>query len=123
MTFAQHGSRTLIATIFGGPFPDLGALVFGNGIEAILSRLAAGQDVSGMQLAASATAVGFAALAPEQIKGALNHRLGALEAAQGVGQSRVGAPELLAEFGDIGVQSESFIYIPIQIGKPKLSEK
>jgi hypothetical protein len=62
-----------------------------------------------VQLAARATAVGFAALAPEQVKGALDHRLGALEAAQGEGQGGISAPELLAEFGVVGAQSDSLI--------------
>jgi hypothetical protein len=123
MAFDQHGPRALIATVFGGPFPNLGALAFGNGIEAILSRFAAGQDVNGMPFATSAMTVGFSALAPKQIKGALHHRFGALEAAQGVGQCRIGTPELLAEFGGIGAQTASLIYIPIQIGKRKVAKK
>jgi len=52
-----------------------------------------------MEFAPGAPAVGFSALAAEQIKGALNHRLGALESAQGGGQGGVSAPELLPEVG------------------------
>ena len=66
--------------------------------------------MAGMESAGGATAVGFSALAAEQVKGSLNHRLGALEAAQGGGQGRVSAPELLAEFGKVGTQTVSLIY-------------
>jgi hypothetical protein len=79
------------------------------GVEPILARLAAGQDVGGVQLAAGATAIGFSTPAPKQVKGALDHRLGALEAAQSVGHGRISAPELLAEFGEVGAQSASLI--------------
>jgi hypothetical protein len=65
---------------------------------------------------------GLSALAPEQIKEPLNHRP-ALEATQGVRQSRIGTPELLAEFGEVGAQSASLIHIPIQIGKRKFAKK
>ncbi len=64
-----------------------------------------------MELAGDATAVGFSALAAEQIKGPLNHRFRALEAAQSRGQSRVGAPELLAKLGKLGTQSVSLIQL------------
>ncbi len=109
MTFDQHRPPALITAVFSGPSSDLGALVPGNGVEPILARLAAGQDVGGVQLAAGATAVEFSAAAAEQVEGALNHRLAALQAAQGAGQGRISAPELLAEFGDVSVQSESLI--------------
>src|SRR5512138_2990568 len=104
MPFDQHRPGALVAAIFGGTLSHFGPLCSGHGVEPILSGLAAGQDVSRMELAASAPAVGFSALAAEQIEGALNHRLRALEAAQGGGQGGVSAPELLPEFGDIGVQ-------------------
>jgi len=109
VAFDQHRPRALITAVFRGPFSHFRALVLGNGVEPILARLAAGQDVGGVQLAAGATAVGFTTPAPEQIKGALDHRLGALQTAQGVGQGRISAPELLAEFGEVGVQSDSLI--------------
>ncbi len=122
VAFDEHRPRALITPIFGGPSPDLSALVLGDGVEPILAGLAAGQDVSGMQLPARATAVEFAALASEQVKGALDHRLGALEAAQGVGQGRVSTPELLAELGKVGAQSESLIQYKIQIASGNLWE-
>ena len=104
MPFDQHRPGALVAAIFGGAFSHFRPLCFGHRVEPILAGLAAGQHVRRMQLAARAAAVGFTAFAAEQIKGALNHRLGALEAAQGGGHGDVGAPELLAELGDIGVQ-------------------
>jgi len=83
--FDQDGASALVTAIFGGPLADLSALVFGDGVEPVLALLTAGQDISGVELAPGTTAVGFAALAPEQIERALDHRLGALEAAQSMG--------------------------------------
>ena len=116
MAFDQDGPRALIAAVLPRPFSDLGALLLGNGVKSVLARLTAGQDIAGVELAGGATALGFSALAPEQVKGALDHRLGALETAQGVGQGGVSAPELLAEFGPVSAQSASLILLPIQIG-------
>jgi len=110
MAFDQDGPGALVAAVLPRPFSDLGALALGDGVEAVLARLTAGQDVAGVELAASATTVGLSALTPEQIKGALDHRLGALEAAQGTGQGRISAPQSLAEFGKVSAQSESLIY-------------
>ena len=104
MPFDQHGAGALIAAILGRPLPELGALVFGNGIEPIPALLAAGQDIGGVELAGGATAVGFSAFAAEQVKGPLNHRCRALEPAQGGGQGGVSAPELLPEVGQVRVQ-------------------
>jgi len=109
MAFGQNGPCALVAAVLGGPFSDLGALVFGDRIEAILTRFAAGQDIAGMKLAGGAAAVGFSALAAQQVKGPPNHRLGALEAAQGGGQGGVSAPELLAELREVGAQTVSLI--------------
>lgn len=123
VTLDQHRPRALVTAVFGSPLADGRTLVLGNRVESILAGLAAGQHVGGVKLAAGATAVGFSALAAEQVKGALDHRLGALETAQGVGQRGISAPELLAEFGKVGAQSESLIYITIQIGKLKTVKK
>jgi hypothetical protein len=98
MPFDQHCPGALVTAILGGAFSNLSPLFFGYRVEPILAGLATGQNVSRMQLASGASAGGFSAFAAEQIKGALDHRLGALETAQGVGQGRVRAPELLAEF-------------------------
>jgi hypothetical protein len=62
-----------------------------------------------MKLTASTTAIGFAALAPEQVEGALNHRVGALQAAQRVGEGGIGSPKLLAQIRQFVTQSESVI--------------
>jgi len=109
MAFGQNGPRALIPAVLGGPFSDLGALLLGNGVKPILARFTAGQDVAGVELAGGATAVGFSTLALEQVKGSLNHRIRTLQTAQGVGQGRVSAPELLAEFGKVGAQYVSLI--------------
>lgn len=111
MAFGQNGPRALIAAVLGGPLTDLGTLVFGDRVKPILARFTAGQDVTGVELAGGATAVGFSALAPEQVKGARDHRLGALETAQGVGQGGVSAPELLAKSRQVVAQSASLIYL------------
>src|SRR2546422_4129702 len=74
MPFDQDRASALVAAIFSGLLTDPSSLIFGNGVEPILALLAAGHDVRGMKLPASTTAVGFAALAPEQVEGALHHR-------------------------------------------------
>jgi hypothetical protein len=89
----------LVTAIFGGALANLSPLFFGHRIEPIRAGLAAGQDVSRVKFAPGAPAVGLSALAAEQIKGASNHRLGALETAQGRGQGGVSVPELLPEAG------------------------
>ncbi len=104
MPFDQYRPGALVTAIFGGVFSNFSPVFFGHRIEPVLAGFAAGQDVSWMELAASATAVGFSTLAAEQIEGALNHRLGALEAAQGGGHGGVSAPEPLPELGQIRVQ-------------------
>src|SRR5437867_1616878 len=104
VAFDQHRPCALIAAVFGRPLSDLGALVLGNGVKAVLAPFASSQDIAAVQVAAGTTAPGFAAFAAEQVKRALDHRLGVLEAAQGLGQSRISAPELLAEFGKVGAQ-------------------
>ena len=109
MAFAQNGPRALVAAVLGRPLSELRALVLGNGVKPILARFASGQDIAGVELAGGATAVGFSTLASEQVKGALDHRFRALEAAQGMGQGRVGTPELLTEYGEVGAQTASLI--------------
>ncbi len=104
MPFDQHRPNPLVTAIFGSVFSNFSPLFFGHRIEPVLAGFAAGQDVSWMQLAASATAVGLSALASEQIEGALNHGVGALKTTQGVGQCRIGTPELLSKSGQVGVQ-------------------
>ncbi len=97
MSFGQDRASALVTAVFGGLLTEASPLVFGNGVEPILALFTASQDVGGMKLSASTTAVGFAALAPEQVEGALNHRVGALEAAQSVGDGGIGSPKLLAQ--------------------------
>jgi hypothetical protein len=104
MPFDQHRPGALVAAIFGGVFTNFSPLFFGYGIEPVLACLATGQDVSRMELAACATAVRFATLASEQIEGALDHGLGALETAQSASHGGIGTPELLTESGQISVQ-------------------
>ena len=75
MSFGQDGASALIAAVFGGLLTDASPLVFGNGVEPVLALFTAGQDIGGVKLSASATAVGFTAFAPEQVEGTLNHRV------------------------------------------------
>lgn len=95
MPFDQHRPGALETAIFGGPLSNLSPLCFGHRVEPILAGFTAGQDVSRMELASGATAVGFSALAAQQVKRTPNQRFGALEAAQGGGLGGVSAPELL----------------------------
>jgi len=81
MPLGQDGASALVTAIFGSPLTDPGALIFGNRIEPVFALFTASQDVGWMEVASSTPAVGFAALAPEQVKGALDHGLGSLQAA------------------------------------------
>ncbi len=121
--FDQHGTGALIAAILGRPLPQLGALVFGHGVEPIPALLAAGQDISGVRRTSSATAVGLAAFAAEQIEGALDHGLGALEMAQGGTQGSIGAPESLSQPRQVVGQSASLILLADTDCKWKMDEK
>jgi hypothetical protein len=98
MAFDQYRPRALLAAILGGPFAHRSALFFRDRVEPILARFTAGQDMAGVELPGGAAAVGFSTFAPEQVKRTLDHRFGALEPAQGMGQGRVSAPELLTKF-------------------------
>lgn len=117
MPFDQEGAGALVAAIFSGPSAQAGALVFGHRIEVIFALFAAGENPGSMRLAGSTATIGFAAFTAEQIEGALDHRIGALKRVESFGAGGVGAPKLLAELGDIGAQSVSFIYLPIQIAR------
>ena len=92
----QDGARTQAAPVFGGGRADEDALRFWDGIETMLALLAASDNPAFMKLAGSTTAIGLTAFAPKQIKGALNDRLGSLEAVQSSGRGGLGAPQLLA---------------------------
>ena len=74
LAFDQEGTRALIAAIFSGLSANTGALVFGNGVKAILALLTATQDPRGVKLAGGAAAVGFAAFAAETDEGAAQDR-------------------------------------------------
>ena len=122
MPFDQESAGALVAAIFSGPSAQAGALVFGHRIEVIFALFATGENPGGMRLAGSTAAIGFAAFAAEQIEGALDHRIGALERVESFGDGGVVAPKLLAELGGIGAHSESCISLPIQIASAKFRE-
>ncbi len=103
--FDQRRPIPLVAPILGGELTQAAALVSRDAVDARSALLAAGNDPPLVKLAPSATAVGFAAAALEQIEGALDHGLGALESVQKGEQSGVKPPESLAEFGELGAQS------------------
>jgi hypothetical protein len=117
--FDQPGTRALVTAIGSGPLAQAGALVFGDGIKAVFARFTARQDPRGMKLPGSTAAIGFAAFAAQQVEGALHHGIGALERAQRHGHGGVGAPKLLAKFGEIAAQSVSVILLLIQIASEK----
>jgi hypothetical protein len=66
-----------------------------------------------MELALGTAAVGFAALAAQEIEGAGDHGLRALERAEGPSQGGVGLPELLPAAGG-GVAHVCILYIRIR---------
>jgi hypothetical protein len=118
----QNRASALVAAILTGPATKVGALIFGDRIKAVFALLTATEDPRGVKLAGSTAAVGFAALAAEQIERALNHRIGALERSQRLAQGTGGTAQLQAEFGDIVVQSESLILITYTDNKRKVME-
>src|ERR1039458_792372 len=123
LSFGQDRTRAMVAPIFGSPLADLSSLLFGNGVKAILALFAASQNVGGVELTGGTTAVGFAAFAAEQVERALHHRMGALEAAQSMGQGGVGTPELLPQAGKFVAQSASLILYTIQTASVKMNKR
>lgn len=93
VTLDQDRPRPLVAAIFGRELAQQAPLFVGNRVGPMPARLAARNHPSGVQFASGATAPRVAALAPQQIEGALDHGVGALEAAQGPLQSGVRSPE------------------------------
>jgi hypothetical protein len=73
-----------------------------------------------VEWAGGAAAIGFAAFAAQQIEGALDHRLVALQLAQRPGQGGVSAPELLAEPGQITVHLHLLYILQIQTASKKM---
>jgi hypothetical protein len=63
-----------------------------------------------VEFARGATTVGFAALSPEQIEGALHHRLGTLKGFDGAGEGSHRTAQVLTQFRDVVLQTESLIY-------------
>lgn len=105
VTLDQLGSGPLVTTIFGGQ-PTQGRPVGGRHHEqTVAPALAPTDDPGFMELALSTATVGFAALAALQVKGPLDHGLGALQMTEGLGEGREGSPELLAKLREIGSQS------------------
>ena len=96
MAFDQRGPRSLITAILLSQGPQASALILGYRINAILALFTSSNDPTGMELSLSATAVGFTAFAPQQVKGTLHHGLGALQLAQTQLHRGVEAPQLLA---------------------------
>jgi len=123
MALDQHGARPLVTAVFGGPLPELGALVGGHRVNAILALLTAGDDPAFVEFAAGASAMGFTAFAAQAVEGALHHGPVALQGAERDRQGGVNTPELLAQGGELAVQSESSITKGIQIGKEKMRKK
>jgi len=62
----------------------------------------------------------FTAFAAQAVEGALDHGSVALQGAERDRQGGINTPELLAQAGELAVQSESSILKGIQIGKEKM---
>jgi hypothetical protein len=86
----------MVAPVFPGELAQAGAL-FGRDHEgASRAVLTASDDPGGVELAAGATAIGFATAALLQIEGARGHGLVAQEVPENPAHGVVGATELLA---------------------------
>jgi hypothetical protein len=96
VAFDQHGTSSLVTAILLSQQPQSCALILRYGIDAILALFTSSNDPTDMELAASATAIGFTAFAPQQVKGTLHHGLGALQLSQTQLHGGVRAPQLLA---------------------------
>jgi hypothetical protein len=96
MAFDQHGARSLITAVLLSQRAQASALILRHRINAILALFTSSDDPTGMELPARATAIGFTALASQQVKGTLHHGWGALQLAQTPLHGGVRAPELLA---------------------------
>ena len=94
------GTGTLEAAVFGGQSAQPGAVGSGDRVQAALSLFGAGENPGGVELAAGAAAVGFAAAGSEQVDGPGRHGIGALEATQEGAEEAIIGPELLAEPGE-----------------------
>jgi hypothetical protein len=81
MAFDQDGPGALIAAIFGRPPAHLGPFVWGNSVEPVFALFTASQYPGSVKGPGDAMAIGFTAPAAEQVKGPLDHGIGALEPA------------------------------------------
>jgi hypothetical protein len=99
--FDQDGAGTLVTAVFAGEASQAGPLLGRHHQGLLFSSNATGDDPTSVELALGAVAIGFTALALLQIKGALNHGLGAMESAEGDPESGVNPPEALAQAGKV----------------------
>jgi hypothetical protein len=101
VAFGQQRPGAMVTAVFGGELAQPGALLGGDHKGAGGAVLAPRDDPGGVELAAGAAAVGFAAPALLQIEGARGQGLVAQEVAEDTAGGVMGTPELLAEFGDV----------------------
>jgi len=98
--FDQHRSGTMPFAILPGQGAQFSQLSGRYRIQASFACLAAGQDPDRVELATGAATGWFAAFAPHQVKGTLDHGGAGLEEAKCLSDCAVKAPELLADSGD-----------------------
>jgi hypothetical protein len=120
-TLHQDGSGALVTTVFGGQFSQPRALLDWNDKGASLAFDAAANDPRTVKLALSTPAIRLAAFTLLPKERALNHKIGALEPAQGHLERGVDPPHLLAQAGEVIFQSARVILLHVQIIKQKIS--
>jgi hypothetical protein len=101
----QNGPAALVAAVFGGQFSQPGSLLGWDDKGASFAFDAAANDPRAVKLALGAPAIGFAALTLLPEERALDHGLGALESAQSRPERGIDPPELLAQTGEVIIQS------------------
>ena len=120
VNFSQEGGAgfdpgrpsSLVTPVLSAPPAHLRPFLRADAIEPLGALLAASENPASVELSGRATAIGFATFSSKEVERTRNHRLGAKEITQSCGQSRVGAADLLAQFGGLG--AHSVLYNTIQ---------
>ena len=97
--------NSLVTPVLSAPPAHLRPFRCADAIEPLGALLTASENPASVELSGRATAIGFAAFSSKEVERTRDHRLRAKEITQSCGQSRVGATDLLAQFGGLGAHS------------------